>query len=218
MKQKSTSSINSSKKKPTRTLAKLSSSAEAKEFLVSLANLRDDRDGLTQLRRRFPDVMEAVSRTVYAKYRPGRPEVYEPGSPEHDEIARKSWLLPLGDTLRAIWRAPDIWTKKWGLFRISQDFFLQGDPDLIRLPSANGSDFMLSWKPPTRTERFLLELMRWADLLRYCGNPECPAPYFIATKCSQKYCHTECSKPSQREFKRRWWKENGRRARSAKRK
>jgi len=124
----------------------------------------------------------------------------------------------LRDTLRAIWRAPDERTKEWGLFRISQHFFLQGDPSLIKLPTANASDFMLCWKPPSRTERFLLELMRWADLLRFCCNPDCDAPYFIANKRSQKYCHTECSRPAQRKSKRKWWATTGRQRRSAKRK
>lgn len=215
---KSISSQNSSSTGPSRVLAASSPSKEAKEFLVSLANLRDDKSGLERLRRRFPDVLAAESRSLYATYGPVQPRVCGPGNPEHDERARKGWLIPLRDTLRAIWRAPDERTKEWGLFRISQHFFLQGDPSLIKLPTANASDFMLSWKPPTRTERFLLELMRWADLLRFCCNPDCDAPYFIANKRSQKYCHTECSRPAQRKSKREWWATTGRQRRSAKRK
>src|SRR5208283_3427109 len=156
---KSISSMNSSSARPSRVLAASSLSKEAKAFLVSLANLLDDKSGLERLRRRFPDVLGAESRTLYATYRPVQPKVYGPGSSEHDERARKGWLIPLRDTLRAIWRAPDVRTKEWGLFRISQVFFLRGDPTLIKLPTANVSDFMLGWKPPTQTERFLLALM-----------------------------------------------------------
>jgi hypothetical protein len=79
-----------------------SSSQKAKDFLVSLANLRDDKEGLKWLRSKFPDVLEAVSRTVTAVYS-SPPRVYLPGSPEHDEWARKSWLVPLRETLRALW-------------------------------------------------------------------------------------------------------------------
>jgi hypothetical protein len=112
--------------------------------------------------------------------------------------------------LRAIWRAPDVRTKEWGLFRVSQDFFLRGNSDMIQRSTSNGTDFLLSWEPPTRSELFLLELMRWADLLRYCGNAECTMlPYFIARRRSQKYCCPECSEPVQRDFKRKWWAQNG---------
>ena len=185
---------------------------------MSLANLRDDKEGLKWLRSKFPDVLEAVSRTMVAVYS-SPPRVYLPGSPEHDESTRKSWLIPLRETLRVLWRTPDRKTKQWGLFRISQDFFLQGDPNAIHRPGGQGgSDFLLSWKPPTRTERFVLALMGWADLLRYCDNEECPAPFFIATKRTQKYCSHECGKPSRRESKLRWWTQKGRHLRSAKRK
>jgi hypothetical protein len=210
--------MKSSKKETRCDLAGSSSSQKAKDFLVGLANLRDDKDGLRWLRSKFPDVLEAVSRTVGAIYSTP-PRAVLPGTPEHDESNRKLWLIPLRDTLRAIWRAPDTKTKQWGLFRISQDFFLQGDPNTIHRPGGQGgSDFLLSWKPPTQTERFLLALMGWADLLQYCDNEECPAPYFIAKKRTQKYCSHECAKPAQRESKLRWWTQKGRQRRSAKRK
>jgi len=46
------------------------------------------------------------------------------------------------------------------------------------------------------------------DKIRRCPNPECPAPYFFATKGLQKFCSTPCAAPAQREAKRRWWNEN----------
>jgi hypothetical protein len=49
-----------------------------------------------------------------------------------------------------------------------------------------------------------------ADRMRVCGNPECPAPYFIARKRSHKYCSQACAAPAIRELKRTWWKEHGR--------
>lgn len=207
--------MNSSSGRRSRNLAR-SSSKQAKDFLESLANLNDKAD-FKQLRTKFPDVLEVVKRTMVVTYS-APPTVYRPGTPEHDEWARQSWLIPLRDTLRAIWRAPDVRTKEWGLFRISQDFFLRGDPSLIQLPTSNGTDFLLRSGPPTQIEQFLLELMRWADLLRYCGNPGCTMPYFIATRRSQKYCSEPCSGPAQREFKRRWWALRGRHLRSGKRK
>jgi hypothetical protein len=55
----------------------------------------------------------------------------------------------------------------------------------------------------------LLRAMHISDRMRYCANPACPAPYFIARRRSQKYCTDACALPAQREFKRAWWSEHG---------
>jgi hypothetical protein len=54
-----------------------------------------------------------------------------------------------------------------------------------------------------------LRAVQIADRMRYCPNPTCPAPYFIARRRSQKYCSDDCALPAQRELKRAWWKEHG---------
>jgi hypothetical protein len=73
--------------------------------------------------------------------------------------------------------------------------------------------------PPNPLEdRYLLVLMRALSIakrMRYCRNLECPAPYFLADRQTQKYCSPTCSEPAQREFKKRWWKEHGSKWRSA---
>ncbi len=118
-----------------------------------------------------------------------------------DEQKYRYWLLPLRASLRKIWRAPDTRTKQWGMFRISQDFFLQGKRGLIRSPLDNPWDDLLELKP-SATDDLLMEFLGWADLTRYCENPDCTAPYFIAAKRSQKCCSSDCSQVAQREFKR----------------
>ncbi len=55
----------------------------------------------------------------------------------------------------------------------------------------------------------LLRAFEIADRMRRCPNPDCPAPYFIAQRRSQKYCSDACALPAQREFKRDWWREHG---------
>jgi len=55
----------------------------------------------------------------------------------------------------------------------------------------------------------LLRALHVADRMRFCPNPGCPAPYFIAARRSQKYCSEACALPAQREFKRAWWAEHG---------
>jgi hypothetical protein len=47
-----------------------------------------------------------------------------------------------------------------------------------------------------------------ADRAKRCGNIDCPAPYFIATKRWQKYCTEKCAGPANREAKRQWWHEH----------
>lgn len=69
-------------------------------------------------------------------------------------------------------------------------------------------ELMRSLPPPTPMEAVLFHLQRIGDKLRHCPNPECPAPYFIASKKGQKFCSPECAAPSQRESKRKWWYEN----------
>lgn len=68
-----------------------------------------------------------------------------------------------------------------------------------------------SSEPPaiiTPVEAAIFYLRRNHKRALCCPNPDCPAPYFFASKKGQKYCSPECAKPSQRESKRRWWDEN----------
>jgi len=53
-------------------------------------------------------------------------------------------------------------------------------------------------------------VLAWGVLLYYshlriCGNPECPARYFVADRRDQKYCSDTCAAPAKREAKLRWW-------------
>lgn len=42
-----------------------------------------------------------------------------------------------------------------------------------------------------------------------CANPDCPNPYFIRRRKTQKYCEAgPCVAQAQREQKREWWKRN----------
>jgi hypothetical protein len=208
---------NSSGKKMRGTLAGSSPAKEAKELLEGVVNLGDDDFGWFQ--RRFPYVLEELTpRIVSMETEYGDSEEFPFNAPLGDDKSKfKYWLLPLRATLRAIWRAPDRRTKRWGMFRVSQDFFLQGDHGLLHVPLENSADDVLSGlKAPTRTELLLLHFTRWSDLTRYCDNPECSSPYFIARDPRQKYCSDACAKPAQRECKRNWWAKHGRQQRATK--
>jgi len=71
------------------------------------------------------------------------------------------------------------------------------------------SDWAVSDEAIDEFALVLLRAMHVADRMRYCPNPTCPAPFFIANRRSQKYCSDACSAPAQREFKRDWWSEHG---------
>lgn len=54
-----------------------------------------------------------------------------------------------------------------------------------------------------------LDVLWSRGLTKVCGNPECPAPYYIAQRKSQRYCGEQCADLFQREAKRNWWRERG---------
>jgi hypothetical protein len=66
-------------------------------------------------------------------------------------------------------------------------------------------------KPPAQPsplEAVFHYLWQHMEHALHCANPECPAPYFFATKKNQKYCSPECAEPARRASKLRWWNDN----------
>jgi hypothetical protein len=184
-------------------------------LLEGLANLPDGAAGFSWFKKGFPHVFSAVNPWLIRHWAMNtEQEDYNP-SRSDEELMLKYWLLPLRETLRGLWRIQDARTKEWGMVRISQDFFLQGERSLIHVPLASPSDLLLTMKPPERTEQLLLQFLKVATLTRFCGNLECTAPYFVAAKRSLKYCSDLCAERAQREHKRTWWAENGQRWRAA---
>jgi len=50
-----------------------------------------------------------------------------------------------------------------------------------------------------------------------CANPECPAPYFLRSRKTQKICEAgECVAWAQRNYSLKWWRENESKAAKAK--
>ena len=64
------------------------------------------------------------------------------------------------------------------------------------------------WQTPF--EEALDRLEKLAGHTKVCGNPECPARYFIAQRRSQRYCSEACAGLFQRQAKRNWWEMHGR--------
>jgi hypothetical protein len=51
-------------------------------------------------------------------------------------------------------------------------------------------------------------LLENSQLAKFCANPDCLAPYFIARRATQRYCSPECLKPFQKQAKLDWWNTN----------
>ena len=205
--------MNSSPKKVTRTLALLPRKTAGARLLVAIANLPNDiESGVRRLESNFPYVLKDLPARVvpmYAEF-PEEGESYlHYARPKDDESKYKYLVLPLRQRLRGLWLARDRYRKLMALMRISQDFFCQGEKRLRKDPLHNELDSQLDRRPRTRTETLLLRFIDLADYTRRCEALDCPAPYFVASRRSQKYCSPECARESQREFKRRWWRENG---------
>jgi hypothetical protein len=162
------------------------------------------------------------------------PEI--PSVPASDILpsSEANWLLfhqqmemageAAADLARA-WESPNLRHFEWYTWKAQMDYEYQAasarnkllEPleagDRIsseKVPRAIATVLETGEPPETITpvEAAIFYLRQNRKRALHCPNPDCPAPYFFASKKGQKYCSSECAKPSQRESKRRWWAEN----------
>ena len=74
----------------------------------------------------------------------------------------------------------------------------------------------VDWRTGTLNPKFGTQLQEAVYLLlkdarhaKFCRNPSCPTPYFIATRTTRMYCSTSCFEEMQKESKLRWWNRVG---------
>lgn len=121
-----------------------------------------------------------------------------------DEELDRRMLYQLRDALRGAWREPDRRTREWRVLLLKQKDLINRDGRFAELDA-----FYLQLPPPSPFEQALTIFLRSGDRAHYCGNPDCPAPHFLAKRRSQRFCSDACALPAQREFKRQWWREHG---------
>ena len=130
-----------------------------------------------------------------------------PGFPEDVPVI---FIHTLKARLRATWRAPDQRSKLYGVYWIMRMF--------VPIPKNSWETLLQNndyFTPePSPFEEALLNLINDSDLAKVCGNPDCPAPYFFATRPNQKYCTLECAKPAMRRAKLRYWNKVGKKNRA----
>lgn len=186
----------------------LVSAAQARHFLKELANV--ERDSINRFVRRFGkiipnqfgsgDLDEATIEAHSDKI------VKKEGLTFHIEGALTPTVINLRNIVRKVWVEPDLRTKRYGVFLLWNWAMAPGSLDGLYM----GVPTMpTTLPPPSPFEQSLQYLLDFADLARYCANPDCPAPYFFAKRRSQRYCSDACAIPAQREFKRKWWAEHG---------
>jgi hypothetical protein len=179
----------------------------ARTFLLDCANLRHT-----------PESKEAEFGRLLTRYADILPH---PVLYTH-RLALSSALAFFSSLLREGWSRPTQREREW-YFREAEVFgrFLTAkDADKAQWYDSHGSSespdhvfgVMYNFvKPPAQAsplEAVFHYLWRNAKHALRCANPECPAPYFFATKKSQKYCSPECAQPARRASKLRWWNDN----------
>jgi hypothetical protein len=192
--------------------------AMSRNFLLQAANLRDQDDAaINRFAHRFGYLVPQILKTLGSPPMPEGPQLLN----LLDQTSFfPPWQMDLRNALRDIWRAPDLRTKEWVIFRMLEGaMFQHSNP-----PSDSGwrayrvgSKKIRSLPPPTLFEQIANYLRRRLHRLKICPNKDCPAPYFFAVRSSQVYCSDVCALPFQRAFKRQWWAKHGARWRRERR-
>lgn len=109
--------------------------------------------------------------------------------------------IAIREEIENAWRQPTTFDRESALLSaLESSLFIYSRESEAK--SADAATWANIWAAIWHAQKF-------ADLMRVCPNPECPAPYFVAGKRSQKYCSKACAAPAQRELKRTWWTEHG---------
>lgn len=113
--------------------------------------------------------------------------------------------------LQSIWKEPVPLVKEASLMMLVGTYMKACTP--------SDWDAASGWMPARETwglfqspDRFLMVLLyasKHIHLLRYCANPQCKEPYFVARRGSQIYCSSPCAAPAQKEAKLKWWNDHG---------
>jgi hypothetical protein len=181
--------------------------------LRELANLRDEPASFERFANRWPalthildeDPLDTI-RIKYVGFSYGEPPTKMPRS-----LPKRFLLMwQAREALREIWRGNSQKLTEV-LLPSLDDIFADPDPEGLWPPQLR-----VDWQrgefvfvPRSEFQGAVYELFRRSPRVNMCENPDCPAPYYIPSKAVQRYCSDGCAQVFQREWKRRWWKEQG---------
>ena len=187
------------------------------DALIELANLQDDPTAFERFARRWPDFAYGLDdvpldsddgyRMKYVGFHYGDHPTKMPSS------LPKKFLLKWQEreALRRIWagdsdKLTEVLLPTW------EEMGMDGS----EWASAWNPQLKLDWQrgefvyvPRNEFQKALYELLRRSAFVKLCANSNCPAPYFIADKTTQRCCSESCAEVLQRAYKLRWWKEHG---------
>jgi len=206
---------------------------QARLVLMELVNFFGEASAMLRLERTLESQLGAPVHTVFpemALFEEGYRALKESEpqttatSPLDRLEQREGLFVLLRDWLRRIWTTPNSRTKE--VLILGMRDYIRGlrnplPSRVYRLFPATIWGTMGEAEEPSPLEQALIYLFKVADKTRYCPNPECPVPYFLAQRGNQRYCSEVCAQRAERELKKRWWTDHGkewrqRRARKSK--
>ncbi len=148
------------------------------------------------------------------------PQIVRPGiralDDEEDAIDKSlHHLVMMHGQLQRLWRTPEKHLRDWMIYVLRREAWeITVDPSVAEIDTA----FVLEQPPPNDAfQQALLYLQTRVHRTRCCGNVDCnQLPYFFADKPNQRYCSDICAYVVQKEAKRKWWVEHGRKWRKSK--
>jgi hypothetical protein len=184
----------------------------AEEVMLDLANVVPDANwirGIDTHRRILDPSKVEVAKARLQQFR--EDETKKPllfGESNEDLLEVQMDLRELWDDgLDAVWilRKWDQWTRPKDEMKVIEYTFKNQPP--IALPASFHLRSLLA-------HGFISLMPR----LAHCPNPECPRPYFLRHKSSQRFCgEPECSKYAQRKWALASWHKNKKKWRAKKR-
>jgi hypothetical protein len=126
----------------------------------------------------------------------------------------ESSILEARNELRELWEASAPATRKE---EILTAWLRRGPADFL-LPRWKGRTLSLFPNYVNLRALLFIGILHRSARFARCQNPDCPAPYFLANRRSQKYCERgDCTAYAQRKYALKWWKDEGQKRRRTKR-
>lgn len=139
-----------------------------------------------------------------ANMNPGDRDRLQKHFPSIPDDESEEALLALRDQLRAIW--PSKPNRDIPRQAVLQEWF-----ETQALTDPEKWFVLFQWgiiRPVFFRGELAWAFCRHSSRLAMCGNPECPAPYFVASKRTQKYCSKtdECARYATRAAALKYWR------------
>lgn len=199
--------MNSSKRADRRTLAE----SDLLQALTELANLRDEERDFERFCTRWPELAHVSADA-------------DDLHPIHETLLPpKLWLIfERREKVRALWEGDSTPLKEL-LLPVDppeelreEGIYIDRYKEDVQIGILWEAPIELDWRqgkivynPRTEFQSAIYALFRQSQLAKVCGNPDCPARFFIARKVIQRYCSDKCAEVFQQEWKRKWWAEHG---------